>query len=143
MAKTKLPKIYKRKWLNTDRGTAYVVIDAEVEKGYGKYKNNLNVDAGLEIKDCNRQVHIEFYYHNERSYKQRLRKIRLFIDILLELEAFMKANPPVKDSKPLPEGNASDILDLIEPLDLDSTIIEASAVLKPTKSLAKSGTKLP
>lgn len=96
MSRTKLPKLYKRTWLNSDRGTAYCVIEAEVEKvTYGKRKGGTDCCATFEIKDCNRQASIEFYYYNAKDYQKRLTKIRRLIDNLEELEAFMRANPPL------------------------------------------------
>lgn len=95
MVKTKLPKLFSRKWLNNDEGTAYVVLYAEVEGGYRKHKEDRSVNASVEIKDCNRQITLDFYYYCGKEYKKRLNKIRLLIETLEKLEAFMKANPPV------------------------------------------------
>lgn len=90
--KVELPSIYERKWLNDDKGSAYTVLEADVQKGYN-YKGRRTVDASLEIKDCNKQICLEFHYYNEEVYQQRLKKINDFINTLNKLKEFMVANP--------------------------------------------------
>lgn len=98
MAKEKLPKLFRRKWLNNDKGSAYIIVDASVEKHWDKkYPEDRSVDAGIEIKDCYKQSNLEFNYYDEQDYQRRLKKIRLYIETLEELEAFMKANPPINN----------------------------------------------
>jgi hypothetical protein len=95
MSKSKFPKLYRRKWLNGDKGSAYIIVDASVEAiDYGKRKGGTEVSASVDIKDCHRQCSLEFYYYNPKQYQQRLKKIRLYIQTLQDLEAFMVANPP-------------------------------------------------
>jgi hypothetical protein len=149
MSKKKLPKLFRRKWLNKDKGSAYIIIDAEVEKqDWGKKKGSLNVDASIEIKDCHRQSELEFHYYDEQQYKARLKKIKLFIESLQDLEKFMKANPPVivrEKEEGVSETKATEGLEelLLETRYTETApeagkVIETGpVVLKPTKVLTK------
>jgi hypothetical protein len=97
MSKKKFPKLFRRRWLNRDKGSAYVFVDAQVSLiDWGRRKGGTEVDATLELKDCNRQICLEFYYHSEKTYKQRLKKIADLKKDIEDLEAFMIANPPTK-----------------------------------------------
>lgn len=98
MAKKKNPKLYKRIWLNKDRGSAYMIIDASHDSHWDKkkYPDDRSLGASLEIKDCNRQCAIEFDAYNEKTYKQRLVKIRTLIEGLQALENFMIEHPVIR-----------------------------------------------
>lgn len=93
--KEKLPKIYKRIWLNSKKGTAYIVIDAEYCKAYSKKDHSLHGEVYIAIKDCYRETRLEFDYWSMKEYKERLQKIQRLIDSLEEVKTFMIANPPV------------------------------------------------
>lgn len=95
MEKTKLPKHYKRTWLN-EEGSGYIITEASVCKHWsskGKGIDRFYIDADVEIKDCNRQINLEFYCNNKEQYEKRLVKLQLMIDQLEEVKAFMLANP--------------------------------------------------
>lgn len=96
--KPKLPKLYKRRWINKGEGTAYVVIDAKVEGHWdeGKFPEDRHIEADVEIKDCSRQVTLEFSCWSMKEYKERLVKLQGIIDDLEGLIRFMVANPPVE-----------------------------------------------
>jgi hypothetical protein len=95
--KTKLPKIYKRSFLNKESGMAAIQLEAEVEQ----YKEGgiRTLSAYLTISDCNRQICLDFWANNKKHYKKRLRKLRKIRKMLNDLEAFMLANPPKKADK--------------------------------------------
>jgi hypothetical protein len=96
MSKKKLPKLYRRKWLNTSQGSGYIIVEANVTKtDWGKRKGGTEVDGSIEFKDCHRQINLEFYYHNQTTYNERLKKIAKLKDSIEALEAFMLANPPL------------------------------------------------
>lgn len=80
-------KLFKRTWLNEDQGTAYVVIDAE------KSDNSKYVDVCFEIKDCSRQISLDFYYHDEEERQAKIAKVDRFIAHLNELKDFIVRNP--------------------------------------------------
>jgi hypothetical protein len=112
------------------------MIDASVEKGYGEdYKNDRHVDATFEIKDCNRQASIDFYYHNDRGYKQRLKKIRDMIEALEDLERFMKANPPVRAPKKKKEDSSAEdsTLELTKEMELE--LVEEGSLSVTTEAV--------
>lgn len=130
MSKEKFPKLYKRKWLNNDKGSAYVIIDADVSGHWNeeKYPYDTTLDAIIEIKDCNRQIVLEFYANDEKEYKKRLVKIQSLLDAIKELQQFMLDNPPhtegrKKKKKPeeVSETEAKD----------PATVVEATATLNP------------
>lgn len=99
MSKKKLPKLFRRRWLNKETGTAYSIIDAEVTLiDWGKKKGGTEVSASLDLKDCTRQISLEFYYYTQKEYKQRLTKIAGLKKDIEDLEAFMLANPPIEPS---------------------------------------------
>jgi hypothetical protein len=96
MSKKKFPKLYKRQWLNKGKGSAYVMTEASVEQGWNdKYPDDRYVDASLELKDCNRQMSLEFGYDCDKEYKERLAKIDVVINSANELKQFMLDNPPI------------------------------------------------
>lgn len=95
MAKKKLPSICRRAWLNKKEGTAYIYVHGEMEEGYGDYKEDRSFYGTFEIKDCNRQATIEFWYSNDKEYKDRLHKVARMKEEIAALEEFMLANPPV------------------------------------------------
>lgn len=97
MPKKKLPKLYKRKWLNEKQGTALIEVDFNVEEQSSS--GNLTNWGYIVLKDCTRQCSLEFDYYDEAGYKQRLKKIRLLKALITEAEEFMVANPFVKASK--------------------------------------------
>lgn len=93
MAKKKLPSLYKRDFLNKDKGSAYIIIDASVEPHWN-YEDGTTLDAGVELKDCNRQISLEFYANNMKEYAKVMKKMDLLIGRLEELREFMRANKP-------------------------------------------------
>lgn len=95
MKKPPLPKHFKRFFLNEDEGSAYIMINAELEETYSK-NGKTYLDARVEIKDCNRQCEIDFsvYGSKEGLYQERLTKLDNMISALTELLDFMVANPP-------------------------------------------------
>jgi hypothetical protein len=46
--------LFVREWLNKDTGRGYVIVSADAEKSD---KHGSWVDAGLEIGDCNPELH--------------------------------------------------------------------------------------
>lgn len=100
MSKKNLPKLFKRFWLNKSHGSAYVMIDASIEASYSKNTpNDRSLNATVEIKDCNRQLELEFYAYNTAQHKTKLKKLRDLISGLQELEQFMVDNPPIKTKR--------------------------------------------
>lgn len=99
MAKEELPKIYERHWLNEDKGSAYIVIDGEVVEGYNKV--DTWTELTVEIKDCRRQVQLEFccFTDDKPSHEISLKKMDDFIAQLQKARAFLADNPPVKGKK--------------------------------------------
>lgn len=94
MAKEKLPKIYKRRWLNRSEGSAYIIIAGEVESWSKSGSTSLNLD--VEIKDCTRQCSLEFWANDVAQWKERIAKMDGLIKSLQEARAFLEANPPKK-----------------------------------------------
>lgn len=90
--KKDLPKIYERKWLNENEGSAYSILEAKVQEGWN-FKDRVTVDASLQLKDCNRQIELEFQYWSEEDYQQRLRKVNDLLATVQKLKDFMVANP--------------------------------------------------
>jgi hypothetical protein len=72
--------MYKRFFLNKDRGTAFCEIDSTKEHG-GYF------DADVAIGDCNRQVRLDFGFDssNRKQRKERLKKLENLIVALEEL----------------------------------------------------------
>lgn len=95
MENEKKPKIYTRDWINADNGSAYMIVQASVEDDW-QYSDGLEVDAAIEIKDCSRQINLDFNYGNQEEYNQRLDKLNLMVSRLQALKDFMVAHPPVK-----------------------------------------------
>jgi hypothetical protein len=85
-------KLYKRQWLNEDKGSAYVVLEAE-HSSYG------GVWASVEIKDCTRQVSLEFDYASEEERQRRLNKVDELIKTLYEMKAFIEETKPTKKKR--------------------------------------------
>lgn len=83
-----IEKLYKREWLNDDEGTAYIVLSGE------KCDTSKYIDASIEIKDCFKQINLDFDYHDEESKNKRITKIDSFIDYLQEVKGFIVRNDP-------------------------------------------------
>lgn len=96
MSKKKLPSINHRVWLNNKEGSAYVYLHGRVDDGYGVYEDDRTAYITLEIKDCNRQCQLEFWYDNKAEYKERLAKLKRLRDEIDALEKFMLDNPPIR-----------------------------------------------
>lgn len=61
-------KLYKREFLNDKEGTALIEVSAERES-----ENWL--DAGIKISDCDRMISLEFYCNDNKSRRDRIRKL--------------------------------------------------------------------
>lgn len=140
MPKEKLPKLYRRKWINKRKGTAYIVTSANMHSGW-RDKTTRHADAEIEIKDCFKQMTLEFYYNNEKQYKQRLKKIDLLTRELMVLKQFMLDNPPVAEKKKAKDKETKTDGESI-PAESQSNdgkesppkrIIEASAIVRPVQ----------
>jgi hypothetical protein len=118
MDKEKLPKLYKREWLNEDEGSAYFIIEAGVDEHW-KWEDAVTLDASLQIKDCNRQIELEFYAGDEEEYRKRINKINLLIGALEELRQFMLDNPAKNGTikKKKKEEDKVEVLNLTEYLE--------------------------
>jgi hypothetical protein len=142
MSKKKLPKLYRRTWLNKGEGTAYIVIDAEVETiDYGKRKGGTEVSATLDLKDCNRQICLEFWYNGQKEYKERLAKIALLKKQVDDLQNFMLANPPTeppKEEKKVEEVGAKKNKEVVGPTSKASEELPLTELRVP-EFLANSG----
>lgn len=86
-------KLYKRKWLNDEEGTAFVEI--QMEQQSNTFSKKTGAWGCITIKDCTRQCSLEMDYYDEKDYKQRLRKIRRLRKLINEVEDWMVAHPPV------------------------------------------------
>jgi hypothetical protein len=129
MAEKKLPKIYRRQWLNKDEGSGYIIIEAEVERHWNaeKHPEARHLSANVEIKDCNRQINLDFWANDEKEYKQRLKKMRQLIETLEEFEKFLIENPVVDKTKAKKKKKKVS--------KTPATIVEATATLRPTSVL--------
>jgi hypothetical protein len=127
MSKEKLPQLYRRKWINEGEGTAYIVTSAEMHTGF-RDKKSRYCDGEIEIKDCYKQMTLEFHYSTQKAYKKRLKKIDLIIKELALLKQFMLDNPPVevkktkKTNEDAPDG---------ESIHLSPRILSAGAIVRP------------
>lgn len=72
-------KYYTRKWLNPKEGTAY--IECAASNDLGSYK-----DFGFKLADCHRAVSIDLSFHDNKGKTERIKKISLIIDELINLK---------------------------------------------------------
>jgi hypothetical protein len=79
--------VYKRQWLNEDEGTSYIVLDAQV------YSKGASVDVSIEIKDCNRQITLDFWFGDENERKTKLAKMDRLIEFLQESRNIIATQP--------------------------------------------------
>jgi hypothetical protein len=84
--------LYKREWLNEDEGTAYIIVDAT------HYSNGESLDINIEIKDCNRQINLDFWFNDEEERQVKLKKIDKLISIIQEARSVI-ANTTLKKRK--------------------------------------------
>lgn len=94
MKNEEYPKLFSREWLNKDDGGGYIIVEASNEPNYA-LKDCRHLFATVEIKDCSRQVRLDFQAYEEKELQARIDKINLIINKFEELKAFMLANPPV------------------------------------------------
>lgn len=80
---------YKREWLNEGEGTAYVVLNSTT------YSDGKSVDVDVEIKDCHRQVNLDFWFGDDDERKVKLAKMDRLLVILQEARSII-ANHPLK-----------------------------------------------
>lgn len=131
--KTRQQKIYKRTWLNSDKGSAYIIVDCSVHdwKDTKAGTKERWVQADIEIKDCNRQIGLEFSAYTESRRKQRIKKIERMIKELESVKAFLEAHEVYEETKiTVSEEPAS--TENKEP-----TVIEATAVMKPVVNIRR------
>lgn len=84
--------VYKRQWLNEDEGTAYMVLNADVSP------SGLSIDVDVELKDCSRQVNLDFWFSTEDERKLKLAKMDRLIALLQEGRDII-ATHPLKEKK--------------------------------------------
>ncbi len=81
--------MYKRIFLNKDRGAAFAVFCVEdLEKDYP--------ECSATIADCNRMVSLEFGCHDKESQKNSIRKLQILIDGFAEMQKEIAAKTYVK-----------------------------------------------
>lgn len=76
--------MYKRFFLNADRGTAFVEADVKDATPKKKY-----LEADVAIADCGRRISLEFSC-NKSTRNARLRKLRKLISALQEVESALE-----------------------------------------------------
>jgi hypothetical protein len=83
-------KLYYRNWLNPE-GSAYLIVNAEAADNW--------VYAELEIKDCTRQVSLDFGFSNKDAdgRQQRLDKIDHLVAQLNGLRAWIESQPKLEE----------------------------------------------
>jgi hypothetical protein len=74
-----MSKYYSRKWLNSKEGTAY--IECAASNDLSSYK-----DFGFKLADCNKAVLIDLGFHDNKGKTERVKKISLIIDELINLK---------------------------------------------------------
>lgn len=72
-------KYYSRKWLNSKEGTAYIECSSAAD--LSTYK-----DFTFKLSDCHRSVSIDLSFHNNKTKAERVKKISLIIDELINLK---------------------------------------------------------
>jgi hypothetical protein len=72
-------KYYSRKWLNTKEGTAY--IECFASNDLSSYK-----DFTFKLADCHKAVSIDLSFHNNKGKAERVKKLGLIIDELINLK---------------------------------------------------------
>ena len=72
-------KYYSRKWLNSKEGTAY--IECAASNDLSSYK-----DFGFKLADCHKAVSIDLSFHNNKGKIERVKKLGLIIDELINLK---------------------------------------------------------
>jgi hypothetical protein len=72
-------KFYSRKWLNSKEGTAY--IECAASNDLSSYK-----DFGFKLADCHKTVSIDLSFHNNKGKAERVKKLGLIIDELINLK---------------------------------------------------------
>ena len=82
-----------RRWLNPpslpDMGSVQIEAFVDVDANGGG-----DPEAEVYINDCFRVAHLHFGFYDKVSYRRRLKKLRILIDALLELEKWMIAHEP-------------------------------------------------
>jgi hypothetical protein len=87
-----MPKpLYDRHWLTSKEGSGYVILNATQDEHW--------TYVDVELKDCSRQISLDFGYDDDESYAERLEKIELLIAKLRRLQRWMANHPPVKEEK--------------------------------------------
>lgn len=76
-----MKQLYKRFWLNKDRGTAFMETSCSVDHGY--------CEADVKLSDCNRQINLDFGF-NKASRKAKIKKLERMISSLQELKDEME-----------------------------------------------------
>lgn len=89
--------VYKREWLNDDEGTAYVVLNAH------KYSSGASIDVDVEIKDCHRQINLDFWFGDEDERKTKLAKMDRLIALLSEAREIIAHHPLKQKTKTVVE----------------------------------------
>jgi len=72
-------KYYTRKWLNSKEGTAY--IECAASNDLSSYK-----DFGFKLADCHKAVSIDLSFHDNKGKTERVKKLGLIIDELINLK---------------------------------------------------------
>lgn len=72
-------KYYSRKWLNSKEGTAY--IECYASNDLSSYK-----DFAFKLADCHKAVTIDLSFHDNKGKTERVKKISLIIDELINLK---------------------------------------------------------
>jgi hypothetical protein len=112
-------KIFRRIWLNKDRGSAYIMVTASkrshtyTNKRTSKTTEEQWIDADVELKDCNRQINLEFYCGCEKTKKQRIKKLEILIKELSDLKAFIEGQE-VYEEREVAETKEDDTVNVIE-----------------------------
>lgn len=106
-----LAKLYKRLWLNEDTGSAYAIISATSEEHW-KTKDGRSLYVDLELKDCSRQICLEFSASTDEEYKAKLRKIDTLVAALHEMKAFMLEHPVIEGK--IKRNSKARVIDLDE-----------------------------
>lgn len=144
MAKKENKKeVYSRKWINPKKGSAFVITEAYYyKKPYSYHSGRADVypefSGTITMKDCFKQIELEFACFNPRRVEQRLQKIKVLKEsldtmeqMLLEYQALCKDKPWLVEDETVAEEATS-----VNPKILDA---EAELSFGPTLAYLRQG----